>query len=197
MHAEAKSTIITNEHTSLEKYTAQPGVLSAQALCWELVLTAFNCNSYFNCNWLQLTRTLYGIGLYNCLTSTCFLWASHLHRLQPVHGQGYILIFSTGCTCFSIDSWVEGQYVTKMPMAAKQIMNNNNIWLMDGTLFSTSVLLRVNSDVLATLWPYIHQLSLTGISVSHIVQCQTQDVFFFIFFFFVLAGCYPTKEDVF
>ena len=26
------------------------------ALCWELVLTALNCNSNFNCNWLQLTQ---------------------------------------------------------------------------------------------------------------------------------------------
>ena len=137
---------MTNEHTSLEKYTshtlcervakglcvrgeleteqtatywplvllslaallfsfcwaAQPGVLRVQTLCWELVLTASN----YNCNWLQLTRTVGGTGLYNCLTSTCFLWASHLHRIQPVHRS------STGCTCFSIDGWVEGQYVT-------------------------------------------------------------------------------------
>ena len=71
------------------------------ALCWELVPAASNCN----CNWLQLTRTLYGTGLYNCLSLTCFLWASHLHRIQPVHGQGYILISSTGCTCFSIEPW--------------------------------------------------------------------------------------------
>ena len=84
----------------------------AQALCWELVLTASNFNSNFKCNWLQLIRTLCGTRLYNCLTSTCFLWASHLHRIQPVHGQGYILISLTGCTCFSIDGWVEGQYVT-------------------------------------------------------------------------------------
>ena len=26
------------------------------ALCWELVLTASNCNSIFNCNWLQLIQ---------------------------------------------------------------------------------------------------------------------------------------------
>ena len=120
---------MTNEHTSLEKYTshtlfervtkgsserdeleteqtatywpssssvfsstsfsfcwaAQPGVLRAQALCWELVLTVSNCNSNFNCKWLKLTRTVYGTGLYNCFTSTCFLWTSHLHRIQPVH----------------------------------------------------------------------------------------------------------------
>ena len=146
---------MTNEHTSLEKYTSHtllervakglcvrgeletgqtatywsqvPLSLAAHlshsagcstrgpeglALCWELVLTALNCNSNFNSNWLQLTQTLCGTGLYNCLTSTCFLWASHLHQIQPIHSQGYILISSPGCICFSIDSWVEGQYVT-------------------------------------------------------------------------------------
>ena len=61
---------------------------------------------------LQLIDSNYGTGLYNCLTSTCFPWASQLHRIQPVHGQGYILISLTGCTCFLIDGWVEGQYVT-------------------------------------------------------------------------------------
>ena len=35
--------------------------------------------------WLQLTRTVCGTGLYNYLTPTCFLWASHLHQIQPVH----------------------------------------------------------------------------------------------------------------
>ena len=64
-------------------------------------------------NWLQLTRTVCGTGLYNCLTPTCFPWASQLHQIQPVHGQGYILISSTRCTCFLIDSWVEAQYVSQ------------------------------------------------------------------------------------
>ena len=50
-------------------WAAQPGVLKAQSLCWELVPTASNCNSNFNCNWLQLTRCVCGTGLYNCLTS--------------------------------------------------------------------------------------------------------------------------------
>ena len=97
-------------------WAAQPGVLRAQALCWEMVLSASNCNSNFSCNWLQLTRTLCGTGLYNCLSPTCFLWVSHLHRIQPVHGQGYILISSTGCTCSVIDGWVEDQYVTLLPI---------------------------------------------------------------------------------
>ena len=62
-------------------------------------------------NWHQLTWTVCGTGLYNFLTPTCFPWASQLHRIQSVHGQGYILISSTGCTCFLIDGWVKGQYV--------------------------------------------------------------------------------------
>ena len=151
IYAETKSTIMTNEHTSLEKYTSHtlfervvkvlcmrgemeteqtatysPQVpLSLAALlsrsAWLLNRgsrgskpSAGSCFSLHRTptNWFQLTRTLCGTGLYNCLTSTCFLWASHLHRIQAVHGQGYILISSTGCTCFSIDSWVDGQYVT-------------------------------------------------------------------------------------
>ena len=44
-----------------------------------------NCDS----NWLQLklqlTQTICDTWLYNCLMPTCFLWASHLHRIQPVH----------------------------------------------------------------------------------------------------------------
>ena len=40
-----------------------------------------------NSNWLPasnwLTQTVCGTWLYNCLTPTCFLWASHLHRIQP------------------------------------------------------------------------------------------------------------------
>ena len=40
-----------------------------------------------NSAWLehQLTQTVCGTWLYNCLTSTSILWASHLHRIQPVH----------------------------------------------------------------------------------------------------------------
>ena len=42
-------------------------------------------------NWLQLTRTVCGIGLYHCLTSTCFPWASQMHRFQPVHMSRWYL----------------------------------------------------------------------------------------------------------
>ena len=39
-------------------------------------------------------------GLYNNLTSTYFLRASHLYSVQPVDSQGYPLISSTWCTCY-------------------------------------------------------------------------------------------------
>ena len=35
-------------------------------------------------NWLQLTRTVCGTGLYNYFTFTCFLGTSYLHRIKPV-----------------------------------------------------------------------------------------------------------------
>ena len=103
---------MTNEHTSLEKYTSHTlfervaferwvgdetdcniltpkfflillgystggpkgpsPLLVAGSHCLELQLE------------LQLTDSNYGTGLYNCLTSTCFPWASQLHRIQPV-----------------------------------------------------------------------------------------------------------------
>ena len=48
----------------------------------------------------QLTELVCRTGLYHCLTLICFLWASHLHSIQPVDSQGYTLISSTGCTCY-------------------------------------------------------------------------------------------------
>ena len=78
------------------------------ALCWVLVLSTA---SYLQLTDSKLTEPVCRTGLYNCLTSTCFLWALHMPPIQPVHSQSYTLISSTGCTCFSIDGWVEGQYV--------------------------------------------------------------------------------------
>ena len=116
------NTIMTNEHTSLEKYNSHfirngwkglwkgcvwkvswrlnklqhidppvhlsfaallsrsVGLLNRGswgpiALCWVLVLST--------ASYLHLTETVCGARLYNCLTSTCFLWASHLHPIQP------------------------------------------------------------------------------------------------------------------
>ena len=43
------------------------------------------------CLELQLTRTVCGTGLYNCLTFICFPWASQLPRFQPVHRSRWYL----------------------------------------------------------------------------------------------------------
>ena len=88
------------------------------ALCWVLVLST--------ASYLQLTRTTTNgtscrTGLYHCLMPTCFLWASHLHPIQPIHSQGYTLISSTRCTCSLIDGWVEGQYVTKCDISIQYL----------------------------------------------------------------------------
>ena len=91
------------------------GSLRAQAFCLELVLTASNCNSNSNCNWLQLTQTVCGTWLYNCLTPT---WASQLQWIQPVHrSRWYPDIFDRMHLLFTqvhllTDSSVAGQYVT-------------------------------------------------------------------------------------
>ena len=146
------NTIITNEDTSLEKYTSHtlfeivakglcargelvtektatywsPVPLSLAALlsrsagllnrgswgpialCWVMVLST---SSFLQLTDSKLTEPVCDPELYNCLTPTYFLWASHLHPIQPVHCQGNTLISSTGCTFSLIDSWVEGQYV--------------------------------------------------------------------------------------
>ena len=60
---------------------------------WVLVLST--------ASYPQLTKPVCGPGLYNCLTSIYFLWASHLHPIKSVHSRGYTLISSTGCTCYS------------------------------------------------------------------------------------------------
>ena len=129
------NTIMTNEHTSLEKIYLSHFIQNGfeRVLCERWVGDWTNCNiltlssfvfisASFSFCWaaqsgvLRAHSPLLGAGslnrLYNCLTSTCFLWASHLHPIQPVHSQGYTLISSTGCTCAFIDGWVEGQYVT-------------------------------------------------------------------------------------
>ena len=96
-------------------WVAQPGILRAQPSSenWFSLPRTGTTDS-------KLTKPVCSSGLYNCLTPTCFLWASHLHPIQPVHSQGYTLISSTGwtlisstgCTCSLIDGWVGGQYVT-------------------------------------------------------------------------------------
>ena len=84
-------------------WAAQPGALSAQLSA----VSGFHCLKLQQLTpKLQTNWTSCRTGLYHCLTPTYFLWASHLHWIQPVHNQGYTLISSTGCTCSLIDGWV-------------------------------------------------------------------------------------------
>ena len=53
----------------------KPSVWSWFSLCGQLRLQLK----------LQLTQTVCGTWLYNCLPTTCFLWALYQHRIQPVH----------------------------------------------------------------------------------------------------------------
>ena len=68
----------------------------------------------------QTAQIVCGTCLYNCLTFTCFLWVSQLHRIQPVpRSRWYPDIFNRMHLLFIqvhllIDSSVDGQYVTKI-----------------------------------------------------------------------------------
>ena len=84
-------------------WAAQPGATRAQLSVWSwfsLLRTAAT-DSKLQTNWTSCCT-----GLYHCLTATCFPWASHLHRIKLVHGQGYTQISSTACTCSLDDGWV-------------------------------------------------------------------------------------------
>ena len=118
---------MTNEHTSLKKYTSHTLFeMFAKGLCVRSELATEQIATYWPppqfllslaallsrsaqsgilrahspllgdgslysilspTNWLQLTEPVYGPGLYNCLTSTCFLWASHLHPIHSIHSK--------------------------------------------------------------------------------------------------------------
>ena len=108
-------------HSSLEKYTSHfiervvcereletkqncniltpsvtfPFSWAAQPATWGPSLSG-TCSSiqhlFFNWSDLQ-TLNFLCTELYNNSTSTFFLWASQIALIQPVHGQGYILIF--------------------------------------------------------------------------------------------------------
>ena len=91
------SSFVFSSTSFLFCWAAQSGVLRAHSP----LLSAGSLYSILSpTNWLQLIEHVCRTGLYNCLTSTCFLQASHLHLIRPVHSQGYTLIFSTGCTCY-------------------------------------------------------------------------------------------------
>ena len=162
---------------------AQLGVLRA-SLWWELVLTASNCNKLTPIDW-PCCRT----GLYHCLTSTCFLWASHLHPLQPIHSQGYTLISSTGCTCSLIDDWVRGQYLTqrswyavKMNNSIKQFKSHKMLW-PEGSLFDSLLHQGVGEGANNVNWCLNKKNTFTIKPVNSIL-CS---YLFFVFFLYLIS----------
>ena len=105
------------------------GILSQQRLELELWLQ-LKLNPA--CLEFQLTQTVCGTWLYNCLTPSCFLWASHVHRIQPVHRwRWYSDIFDQ---MYLFLDWRLGQrsisyrctYVNKR----KKIMWSNRKWAL-------------------------------------------------------------------
>ena len=96
----------SSDHSSTSSsfsLAAQPWALRVKALCLELVLTSA---SYLQLDLqleLQLTRTVCGTWLYNCLSSTCFMCAyASAPNSTTSTGQSDILISWTGCTCFAV-----------------------------------------------------------------------------------------------
>ena len=74
------------------------GILSPTAWNW---LTRTDWLQVTNCNWL--TQAVCGTWLYNCLTSTCFLWAyASVPNSTTSTSQGDIPTSSTGCTCLAV-----------------------------------------------------------------------------------------------
>ena len=69
------------------------------ALCWDLVLAPRTATTDFKL-WSPTSWLPVAPGLYHCLTPICFLWRHNSHSIQPVESQGFLLISSTGCTCY-------------------------------------------------------------------------------------------------
>ena len=68
--------------------------------CWAAQLGAYSAGSWFfsTASYLQLIWYPTNLNfqcteLYNSSTPTFFLWVSQIALIQPIHGQGYILIF--------------------------------------------------------------------------------------------------------
>ena len=74
-------------------WAAQPGSCGSKPYVWRWLslrhlVPNWDWNSNCDCNsdWtLPASNSNCGTWLYNCLTPICFLWASHLHWIQPVH----------------------------------------------------------------------------------------------------------------
>ena len=104
------------------------GLRAHSAECW-LSLQHLVSLTRLIPNWLNFLCTEF----YNSSTPTFFLWASQLALIQPVHGQGYILIFLDRMHLlftqvhflFWRAGWVVGQYTTSLSHIFYIYLNTN------------------------------------------------------------------------
>ena len=156
---------MTNEHTSLEKYTSHilfervvcerwvgdwtdcniltpnSSIFSSTffsfcwlfnrgpegpALCWEQILTASNCNSNSNCNWLQLTQLSVAPGYMIVWRSPASCGVAIAPNSTRPRSRWYPDIFHRMNLLFTqvpllIDSSAEGQYATPVVRIIKML----------------------------------------------------------------------------
>ena len=128
-------------------WAAQPGVLRAQALCWELVLTASNCNSNSNkltpTNWTCLWHRviwlfddhLFLVGVAIAPNSTRQRSRLYLDILDWMHlfldwRLGRRSIFYTSTNIFRVEVWKsDSQVWVKGYFPFKQVMRKFAFWL--------------------------------------------------------------------
>ena len=124
------------------------------ALCWVLVLST--------ASYLQLTKPVCCTRLYNCLIPTCFLWASHLHPIQPVHSQGYTPDIFDRMHLYL--DWRLGQRSICYSISTFKSECNKCDWSSDS-------LMMFQSSILATTWQGLPSTNLRLLLVSTTVKC--------------------------
>ena len=139
-------------------------------------------------NWLNFL----GTELYNSSMPTFFLWASQIALIQPIHSQGYTLLFLNWIHLLFIQVhflfwqpvWVVGQYTTLIDcflmydhqqLKKKSIKYKNFIWVLLSWKVSFHILLKKN---VFSFWPsnFFFLFARSFINLS-----------FTFFFFFLLA----------
>ena len=96
----------SQQHFFLILLGCSTGVLRAQALCLEMVLTASNCNLNSNSNWLQLTKPSVAPGYVIVWHPPASCGRRNCTEFNLSTGQGDTPISSTGCTCFLLHRWI-------------------------------------------------------------------------------------------
>ena len=110
MHAETKSTIMTNEHTSLERYTSHTFFSKGLRKACERLICERWVGDWTNCNILTLSSFVLSS------TSFSFCWAAQLESWEPI-ALCWVLVLSTA-------SYLQLTYskLTELPVAPGYII---------------------------------------------------------------------------